>query len=78
MDLQRLGIFGHSFGGATALEFCHKDSRCKAVLDMDGIPFGSVVPEGLSKPGMFLLSDHSRGDGRSREPPGPCRNPIDL
>jgi predicted dienelactone hydrolase len=60
MDLQRLGIFGHSFGGATALEFCHKDSRCKAVLDMDGIPFGSVVPEGLSKPGMFLLSDHSR------------------
>jgi pimeloyl-ACP methyl ester carboxylesterase len=60
MDLQRLGMFGHSFGGATALEFCHQDSRCKAALDMDGIPFGSVVPEGLSKPGMFLLSDHSR------------------
>ncbi len=60
MDLQRLGIFGHSFGGATALEFCHQDSRCKAALDMDGIPFGSVVPQGLSKPGMFLLSDHSR------------------
>ena len=60
MDLQRLGMFGHSFGGATALEFCHQDSRCKAALDMDGIPFGSVVPEGLSEPGMFLLSDHSR------------------
>ena len=60
MDLQRLGIFGHSFGGATALEFCHEDSRCKAALDMDGIPFGRVVSEGLSKPGMFLLSDHSR------------------
>ena len=60
MDLQRLGMFGHSFGGATALEFCHQDSRCKAAIDMDGIPFGSVVPEGLSKPGMFLLSDHSR------------------
>lgn len=60
MDLRRLGMFGHSFGGATALEFCHQDSRCKAALDMDGIPFGSVVPEGLSKPGMFLLSDHSR------------------
>ena len=60
MDLQRLGIFGQSFGGATALEFCHEDSRCKAALDMDGIPFGRVVSEGLSKPGMFLLSDHSR------------------
>ena len=60
MDLQRLGIFGHSFGGATALEFCHEDPRCKAALDMDGIPFGRVVSEGLSRPGMFLLSDHSR------------------
>jgi len=60
MDLRRLGMFGHSFGGATALEFCHQDSRCKAALDMDGIPFGRVVPEGLNKPGMFLLSDHSR------------------
>ena len=59
MDLQRLGMFGHSFGGATALEFCHEDARCKAALDMDGIPFGRVVSEGLSKPGMFLLSDHS-------------------
>ena len=60
MDLQHLGMFGHSFGGATALEFCHQDARCKAALDMDGIPFGRVVPEGLNKPGMFLLSDHSR------------------
>jgi pimeloyl-ACP methyl ester carboxylesterase len=60
MDLQRLGMFGHSFGGATALEFCHQDARCKAALDMDGIPFGRVVPEGLSKPGLFLLSDHSK------------------
>jgi predicted dienelactone hydrolase len=59
MDFGRLGMFGHSFGGATALEFCHRDSRCKAALDMDGIPFGRVVPEGLGKPGMFLLSDHS-------------------
>lgn len=59
-DLQRVGIAGHSFGGATALEFCHKDARCKAAIDMDGIPFGSVVGQGLGKPGMFLLSDHSR------------------
>jgi len=59
MDFERLGMFGHSFGGATALEFCRQDSRCKAALDMDGIPFGRVVPEGLGKPGMFLLSDHS-------------------
>jgi hypothetical protein len=60
MDLARIGMFGHSFGGATALEFCRQDSRCKAALDIDGIPFGRVVADGLGKPGMFLLSDHSR------------------
>jgi hypothetical protein len=27
---------------------------------LDGIPFGSVLHDGLSKPGMILLSDHSR------------------
>ena len=60
MDLDRIGMFGHSFGGATALEFCHEDPRCKAALDLDGIPFGSVVREGFNKPCVFLLSDHSR------------------
>ena len=60
MALDRLGILGHSFGGATALEFCHDDSRCRAAADLDGIPFGSVVREGLRKPCMFILSDHSR------------------
>jgi hypothetical protein len=27
---------------------------------LDGIPFGSVVTDGLARPAMFLLSDHSR------------------
>jgi len=60
LDMQRLGMFGHSFGGATALQFCHDDIRCKAGIDIDGAPFGSVVQEGLSQPFMFILSDHSR------------------
>jgi dienelactone hydrolase len=60
LDLQRLGMFGHSFGGATALQFCHDDSQCKAGIDMDGAPYGSVVQEGLAKPFLFIFSDHSR------------------
>jgi dienelactone hydrolase len=56
----RLGVFGHSFGGATALQFCHDDSRCKAGMDIDGMPFGSVIREGAAQPFLFLLSDHSR------------------
>jgi predicted dienelactone hydrolase len=60
LDLERLGMFGHSFGGATALQFCHDDPRCRAGIDIDGAPHGSVVREGLEQPFMFLLSDHSR------------------
>jgi dienelactone hydrolase len=60
LDTERLGMFGHSFGGATALQFCHDDSRCKAGIDIDGAPYGSVVQDGLKQPFMFILSDHSR------------------
>src|SRR6266849_9939324 len=58
LDLTRVGVFGHSLGGATAAQFCHDDSRCKAGIDVDGQPFGSVVQAGLHQPFMFLLSDH--------------------
>jgi predicted dienelactone hydrolase len=60
LNLQRLGMFGHSFGGAQALQFCHDDPRCKAGIDIDGAPYGSVIQEGLKQPFLFLLSDHSR------------------
>jgi dienelactone hydrolase len=58
LDMTRVGVFGHSFGGATALAFCHDDARCKAGIDIDGIPFGSVVQDGLHQPFLFLLTEH--------------------
>jgi pimeloyl-ACP methyl ester carboxylesterase len=60
LDMTRVGVFGHSLGGATALQFCHDDSRCKAGIDVDGAPLGSVIAEGVTQPFMFLLSDHTR------------------
>jgi predicted dienelactone hydrolase len=60
LDMTRVGVFGHSFGGAAALEFCHEDHRCKAGIDLDGAPHGSVIQAGVDRPFMFLLSDHSR------------------
>src|SRR5262249_18784850 len=62
----KIGAFGHSLGGAEALEFCHNDSRCKVAIDVDGAPWGKVVTEGLSQPVFFLLSDHS-GDAANEE-----------
>jgi pimeloyl-ACP methyl ester carboxylesterase len=60
LDLERVGIVGHSLGGATAAQFCHDDRQCKAGIDIDGIPFGSVVQEGLHQPFFLILSDHRK------------------
>ena len=58
LDMTRVGVFGHSFGGATAAQFCSQDSRCKAAIDVDGSLHGSVIQAGIHKPFMFLLSGH--------------------
>jgi dienelactone hydrolase len=59
LDLARIGVFGHSFGGAQAAQFCAEDHRCRAGVDIDGRPFGSVITTGIPVPFMFLLADHS-------------------
>jgi dienelactone hydrolase len=63
LDMTRVGVFGHSFGGAAALQFCHEDSRCKAGIDVDGAPHGSVIRTNIDRPFLFLLSDHDRESG---------------
>ena len=67
-DMTRVGIFGHSFGGAQATQFCAEDPRCKAGVDVDGAPHGSVIQTGVHRPFMFLGSDHSReADPQTRQ-----------
>lgn len=60
MNLDRVGVFGDSIGGAEALQFCHDDARCKAVVDIDGAPGGGVISTGVTQPCMFILGDYSR------------------
>ncbi len=66
LDMSRVGILGHSFGGAQAAQFCSQDSRCKAGIDVDGRPLGNVVQAGIQKPFMFLLSDHNPSEPESQ------------
>ena len=62
LNMQQVGVFGWSIGGATALQFCHDDQRCKAAIDVDGYPLGSVVADGVKRPILFLMEDLSRCD----------------
>lgn len=59
LDLDRVGVYGHSTGGGAAIQFCGADSRCKAVLGMD--PFmrpvsAEVIENGISQPSFFMFS----------------------
>jgi dienelactone hydrolase len=59
LDLERVGVYGHSTGGGAAIQFCGVDLRCKAVLGMD--PFmrpvtAEVIKNGISQPSFFMFS----------------------
>ncbi|MCP3144937.1 alpha/beta hydrolase [Pyxidicoccus xibeiensis] len=45
LDLDRVGAFGHSFGGSAAAEACRTDARVKAGLNMDGTFHGRLETE---------------------------------
>ena len=53
-DLTRVGVFGHSLGGAAALQCAYDDPRVRAVLDIDGSPIWSARNGPLQKPVMIL------------------------
>lgn len=59
LDLSRLGIIGHSFGGATAADFCLLDARCTAGINLDGTLWGEAGTQGVAKPFMQIFSDHT-------------------
>jgi predicted dienelactone hydrolase len=54
----RIGVLGHSLGGATAAAAMLGDLRIRAGLDLDGTVFGAVVAKGLRRPFMLIVGDH--------------------
>ena len=57
LDLNAIGVVGHSFGGASAAETCRLDARCKAGANLDGSPYGDVIRAGLRQPFLFMWSE---------------------
>ena len=58
LDPQRIGSFGHSFGGATALAVCRVDPRCRAAANLDGGVSGTD-PQAASRPMLLMTAASS-------------------
>ena len=57
LDLNRVGVAGHSMGGVMAGQFCVEDRRCKAGLNLDGIPqYGTMIDTTMPAPFMMVYS----------------------
>lgn len=65
-DLSKIGIFGHSAGGATAAQVMYEDDRVDAGIDMDGtmghMPDNPlpVAQHGLDRPFMLMNSGYNK------------------
>ncbi|MFI7118967.1 alpha/beta hydrolase family protein [Amycolatopsis sp. NPDC049868] len=78
LDLSRVGMFGHSYGGFTAAETMYRDRRVAAGINLDGVlasafgfpegtPYvpGEAVKHGLDRPFLLMgseLADPVTGD----------------
>lgn len=61
LDLNRIGVFGVSFGGAASVQACVNDRRCKAAISMDCPQFGDFLDNEVTQPIMFMSSEQYKG-----------------
>jgi Platelet-activating factor acetylhydrolase, isoform II len=72
IDPARIGMAGHSIGGAAAIAALLADSRIRAGIDMDGSTVAPIPGHGLSRPFLFLgkASNYTPGSGLLMSPDG--------
>jgi predicted dienelactone hydrolase len=60
VDVDRIGLLGMSFGGGAMTELCKTDTRCRAVMNMDGGLWGEHMRQPLTVPYLVLASRGNR------------------
>jgi predicted dienelactone hydrolase len=83
LDLSKVGILGHSMGGATAALAMGEETRILAGVNLDGSTFpgmnADVRPVPLQKPFMFLATqEHAENETHAREYIGSKNNTYYL
>ncbi|AUG80114.1 esterase [Kitasatospora sp. MMS16-BH015] len=79
LDLDRIGMVGHSGGGSTALQTMHDDPRLKAAVDLDGqlhfpgpdgtgVHLTTVARDGLTGPFLLMGTGEEDSGSYHRQP----------
>lgn len=59
LDLEHIGVIGHSAGGTAAIEFCRTDKRCKAAVNLDGWYDHIISTDPLPVPLLMVFGQKS-------------------
>jgi len=62
LDLQHVGMIGHSLGGATAVQVMSTDARFQVGVNIDGVIPASFASASLDRPFLWLQSDSKADD----------------
>jgi predicted dienelactone hydrolase len=70
IDTGKFGVFGMSYGGAAAGEFCKIDARCRTGANLDGTQFGRRWNRAVAAPFLMLYhEEHQGGNDFAYVPP---------
>jgi len=56
-DLSRVGMFGHSFGGAATMSCCYEDERIKAGFTLDGVVYDEFLTGPIDTPFLLMCAE---------------------
>ncbi|MEC1229522.1 alpha/beta hydrolase family protein, partial [Bacillus paralicheniformis] len=56
LDMDNIGMMGHSFGGATAFNAAYSNPKIKAGINMDGSLYNVNGKQAIAKPFLFMES----------------------
>jgi dienelactone hydrolase len=57
IDVSKVAVIGHSFGGAVSAMVMSEDARVVAAANIDGTPYGDLPDRVLTRPFLLLQSD---------------------
>lgn len=64
IDLDRIGVMGHSTGGGTAIDYCAQSAHCQAVVVLDGWlepVTENALGQPLDQPSLYLSTEEWLG-----------------